>query len=275
MSTQAAGLGARPAFPPLDFHGGFAMLRRALTAGVILVFALAAIAMAQSPDTKAFLKAAREGDLATVRAQLDAGQDVNATELDGYTALMFAVVGQHDEVALLLLDRGADPNIKDPVLGQVPLMFAGNVYRYEKKGLFGMLREQTIDSRPTPVMAALVGHGANVNAFDSRDGWTPLFFSVEASNVDGIRYLLSQGARVNAADLSGMTPLMLAAKSLNASAARELCAGRADPNMTDATGRTAASIAKETKLDKMKGPELETRRADFLSILEACSQASS
>jgi ankyrin repeat protein len=215
-----------------------------------------------------FFKAAQQGDVTTVRDQLDAGQDVNATERGGYTALFLAALGQHDEVALLLLERGADPNLADTTLGQVPLMFAGNIIGYETKGFLAV---NTARSRATPVMGALVEHGANPNARDKKDGRTPLFFAVRASNGDGIKFLASKGADVNAVDDEGKTPLMVAAETLDKTVAGELCASGADKNVKDGKGRSARDVAQRSKgAGSRKGPELEQDRNSFLSILETC-----
>lgn len=52
-------------------------------------------------------KAAREGDLSAIKAQLDAGADINARLL-GYTPLHFAIIYCHSDAALELIEHGAD-----------------------------------------------------------------------------------------------------------------------------------------------------------------------
>lgn len=56
-----------------------------------------------------------EGQDATVRMLIDAGADVNAKvpERDQETALQAACIGNHKEIAEVLLQNGADPNIQD------------------------------------------------------------------------------------------------------------------------------------------------------------------
>jgi uncharacterized protein len=243
------------------------MFRRPLTACAFLLVGLSSVVMAQRPDSGLYFKAARAGDLPTVRAQLEAGQDVNATSREGYTALMESVMAQHDDVALFLLERGADPNIADATLGQVPLMFAGNVFGYERKGILAV---NIAKGRATPVMGALVEHGANVNAKARKDGRTALFFAMSASNIDGMKLLIGKGAYVDAVDDGGKTPLMAAAETLNTTAARQLCASGADKNMKDLKGRTARDLAQESKRAGLKGSELKEARSTFLSTLEMC-----
>ena len=55
--------------------------------------------------------AAAEGRLQTVRLLLELGANVNATNDLGRTALMFASIYGYEEIAAVLLDVGADPNI--------------------------------------------------------------------------------------------------------------------------------------------------------------------
>ena len=67
----------------------------------------------QPPDAESLRRGARLGDLSLVQQALDAKVDVNATSEYGVTALSLACNHGHAEVAKLLLDNGADPNIKD------------------------------------------------------------------------------------------------------------------------------------------------------------------
>src|SRR5207342_300293 len=57
------------------------------------------------------LFAVRAGSLDAVRLLLDAGANVNDLLSDGESALVVATANAHWEVANLLLDRGADPNL--------------------------------------------------------------------------------------------------------------------------------------------------------------------
>ena len=57
--------------------------------------------------------AARAGDLAAVKAQLDAGTDLKATNDDGETALHLASMAGHKEVVKLLLARGVPADVQN------------------------------------------------------------------------------------------------------------------------------------------------------------------
>ena len=59
------------------------------------------------------MEAAANGQADEVRALLDAGDDVNAKDEKGYTALMLAASSGHNEAVQVLLDAGADVHVKD------------------------------------------------------------------------------------------------------------------------------------------------------------------
>jgi hypothetical protein len=53
------------------------------------------------------------GDVELAKLALNAGAKVNAHNNGGTTALILAAQGQHERLVKLLLDRGADPSIRD------------------------------------------------------------------------------------------------------------------------------------------------------------------
>ena len=67
----------------------------------------------QDISADVFRRAARNGELATVKQAIEAGIDVDAKSAYGATALFFACDRGHEEVVNFLLEKGADPNIKD------------------------------------------------------------------------------------------------------------------------------------------------------------------
>jgi hypothetical protein len=60
-----------------------------------------------------FLHAAEEGDLPSLRRQLDRHVDIDSRDSLGRTALMLATLRGQAEAVDLLLDNGADPNVAD------------------------------------------------------------------------------------------------------------------------------------------------------------------
>ncbi|WP_161594607.1 ankyrin repeat domain-containing protein [Marimonas lutisalis] len=76
--------------------------------------ALVAITLAlpaRSGEATDLHRAARNGDLATLTALLDAGADINATDGENETALHKAAKANHARAVTLLLKAGADPYV--------------------------------------------------------------------------------------------------------------------------------------------------------------------
>jgi ankyrin repeat protein len=93
------------------------------TALFLLILFLASSVTAQEANDQ-FFAAARKGDVATVKAMLDKGVDVNLKTRYGATALSYACDKGHLDLAKLLIDRGADVNVKDTFYGEVPIGWA-------------------------------------------------------------------------------------------------------------------------------------------------------
>jgi palmitoyltransferase len=86
-----------------------------------------------------------------------------------------------------------------------------------------------------------------VNALDtrsSRNGRYALNWAAINDHPEIIRFLLANGALVDAHNLTGFTALHHAAESGSAGAATALLDGGADPTIRNAGGETAADVAR-------------------------------
>src|SRR5437879_6026552 len=92
-------------------------------------------------DTGDFLGAIRNNDLKSIRSQLRRPGLVQATDVRGATALMYASLYADPACVKLLLDKGADSNAYDAT-GATALMWA---------------------AREPEKIRLLLAHGANVN----------------------------------------------------------------------------------------------------------------
>ncbi len=61
--------------------------------------------------SSSLMVSAEVGNYTDVKKRLDAGENVNQVDGEGFTALYLACEHNHQEIALLLLDCGADPTI--------------------------------------------------------------------------------------------------------------------------------------------------------------------
>jgi ankyrin repeat protein len=169
----------------------------------------------------AYLFAVRSGSIDTVKVLLDAGVNVNDTLSDGSSALVVAAANAHWELADLLLDRGADPNLAGA--GWTALHQAVRIRRPNIGfGTPGPIPTGTVDS--LEVLKKMVARGADVNARMSRNGMkdgqrnrlnrlgsTPFLLAAKNTDVEVMRLLVALGADPKTPTADGTTPLMVAA----------------------------------------------------------------
>jgi ankyrin repeat protein len=180
-----------------------------------------------------WLAAARNGDLARLKAVLKAGGDPHATNSGVPNALTFAAAGGHLDAVRLLVDHGADISRKSAWYGTLPLIEAAKFGKIEVCELllelgadlqgthnFGMssLHETAFHTR-MKTAEFLIRKGADLNARD-RKGWTPLHMATKrARNRNGdvtedrvalIALLLKSGADHELKNNQGQTALDIA-----------------------------------------------------------------
>jgi len=90
---------------------------------LLLFVALQAPAGNAAADT-ALLDAAQQNDMAGVAKALEQGANVNAKTRYNATALMFGAMNGNLEIVRLLLERGADMNVRDTFYGFTPMAAA-------------------------------------------------------------------------------------------------------------------------------------------------------
>ncbi len=183
------------------------------------------------------LFAARDGRLEVVKVLLQAGANVNEQLLPapqpkpyrgyprgplprpGTSALLFATLSAHYELAAFLLESGADPN--SLASGWTPLHAITGI---RKPGLGDNDPAPTGSGRTTSLefVRKLKQHGANLNARMTKKinvgltglntlGATPFFLAARAADAELMRLLAELGADPKIPNADNATPLMAAA----------------------------------------------------------------
>ena len=154
-----------------------------------LWLSLALWGCAEEPSGEAsILRAARHGDLITLRNLTESGTPLNQTGLNGLTALELAAQSGHAQAVELLALKGASLQSQSPS-GPTPL------HRAAKAG------------HPS-VVAQLLALGILPDQATS-DHWRPLHDAAQAGHVDVIEILLSAGALPDHPNSDPVSPLSL------------------------------------------------------------------
>jgi len=233
---------------------------------VALPFMYIVRAGADSP----LVRAAKDGDVATVRKLITSGADVNAPSGDGSTPLLWAAHRSDIETARALIAAGAKVDAANNY-GITPLLDASGAGDAEMMEL--LLKAGADPNRRHPeghtaLMAAarsgsapavrlLLDRGVDVNATDSFQKQTALMWATAEGHLEVVDVLLKAGADPNLqahitslterknADhpTGGFTALMWAARNGNEELVKRLAEGGADLNLKNGDGASAAMIA--------------------------------
>jgi uncharacterized protein len=213
--------------------------------------------------------AARQGSMAAAEALVALGANLNAVALPetdiplkgdelasvekgiGTSALVFAIINSHFDLAAMLLEKGADPNVAD-VAGEAALYAAVD-----------MNSIQWTQGRPTPIfldqldaidlVKKLLAKGANPNARLSRP---PLKRHHDAGTTLGF------GA--------GATPLMRAARTNDTASMKALLDAGADPFVTLPDRTTTLMIAAGLGYNGLRGEAIRIVVPTPEGAVEAC-----
>jgi len=161
------------------------------------------------------------------------GADINQKDKTyGFTPLMIALQSDYRSIAKLLISEGADIQIKGNNQATALIVAAMNsremVELLLAKGaditarsdngsgvmtncVMGIIRGRvSID-----LAEFLLSKGAEIDEINTTEyygGYTPLFWAVEDNNEELVRFLVQNGANVNARSTKGQTPMSLAEK---------------------------------------------------------------
>jgi ankyrin repeat protein len=162
---------------------------------------------------------AQQGEI--LKALIEAGFGVDATDKLARDALMIATRANQPQLVDLLLQNGGDPSRVDNE-GRSALWYAAQT---------GYIEAARLLLRPE-----------NRNQED-KQGISPLVAAASEGQTEIVAMLLENGVGANAAGRSGPSPLLMAAANGHASTVQRLLAGGATANATGAFGNTALIVA--------------------------------
>lgn len=182
--------------------------------------------------------ASRNNHIGAVRLLLSNDAAVDGVDNDGKTPLYEALIKDHQDVSILLIEHGADvntkihiyedqysilftvvgmngslnPNDNDPercCIKQVKILELclkrGANVNSVNKVYVTPLHWAVLSNCPMNV-STLIKHGANVNAYNEFRH-TPLYYTIWNRYIEMAKILLEHGAKVNALDCDKCTPL--------------------------------------------------------------------
>jgi ankyrin repeat protein len=234
--------------------------------------------LAVAAADRQLIAAVKSGSRDTVRALLTQSVNANASEVDGTTALHWAVRGNDLETTRLLLGAGARPDQANRY-GVTPLSLAalnGSAAVMDALIKAGADPAASVSNGQTMLMIAarsghadaisvLLARGVDVNAHERALGETALIWAAAENHAEAITLLAKHGADLNARSATltfplakygdgksarftvlprgGWTPLMYAARQGAVDAARALAETGAGLNLTDPDGTSALVLA--------------------------------
>lgn len=173
---------------------------------------------------------------------LEQGADVNAAQVDGMTALHWAVFHDRTELTKQLVSAGADVKARNRY--GVPVLYAGCLNG--NKEIVELLLEKGADPNAalrggeTPLMTAsrtgipepvkaLLAHGATLDATDRKDQ-TAMMWAAAEGNVLAVDLLIKAGADHQTPLKSGFNPMFFAVREGRTDVVLRLLAAGVDVN---------------------------------------------
>ena len=188
----------------------------------VFVVGSASTGTSAAPRDARLADAAEQRQLGLVDELLNSGADVNATQVDGMTALHWASYHDDLDTATLLVRSGADVSAKNRY-GVTPISLAAT-------------------NRNGSLVQVLLESGADANTVVS-GGETVLMTASYAGSREVVEVLLKYGADPNATEHRNQTALMWAAAEGHVSVVDALIEANADPQSRLFSGFTSLFFA--------------------------------
>ncbi|KAI1742073.1 hypothetical protein F4680DRAFT_412793 [Xylaria scruposa] len=196
--------------------------------------------------------ATERGLTESIRVILEHGADITATDDQGFSPWLWAVVaGQAASASVLLTSGVTDVNASSadgrsvlgwaaglgwPSIAQLLITHGANLYQDQSAQMSPL--EEAAAAGNLDTVRLLLEAGVDPN-FRGHDGWSALHWAAEESHLEVVQLLLEAGANVNAVSSYGTAPLHCAANGGLVSIVTLLLQEGADPLRITCHGWTA------------------------------------
>ncbi len=217
--------------------------------------------------------ASQDGNIELVKKLINAGIFLNFQTDNGYTALMEAIIKKHDDIAIKLIEAGADTDLPTNYNKFTPLGWAssqGNIVLVEKfisaNTNLNILNDmqhspliEAIGREHQEVAIALIDAGANPNIYaialdeyDEAGSYAKIYTALMLASANGYidvvqRLLENDGIEVNFQNSDGYTALMWAIENNHEQIAQELIQSGADISLITKDGETVLDMLNKSK----------------------------
>jgi ankyrin repeat protein len=201
----------------------------------------------KSSEQLSFANAAAEGRVDELENLTRHGANVNATGIDGMTALYWALDRSSKQGVSWLLEHGADPNA----------IFARD--GTSATSLAAMHEDSWY-------LKEILAHGGDPNFRNPLNKNTPLFDALAAHRDNNVRVLITAGADMNTLNSIGATPMFVAAANQRYELVYDMLKAGADPTVKiGKSGKTVLSVIRRSRVPPGAPPyEWQLKVVDFL-----------
>lgn len=212
-------------------------------AALVIAMSVAGTSLfAASPDMR-LVDALKNSDKAAIKTLLPQRIDPNTIDLDGSTALHWAVRWNNLEAAEALIKNGANVKAANR-FGATPLSLActnGNGAIVEVLLKAGADANAALPGGETALMTAartgdvasvksLLSHGADINFKEARKKQTALMWAAAEGNTEVVAELIERGADIHAQTTGAFTPMLFAVREGRMGVVKALLAAGASVN---------------------------------------------
>ena len=200
------------------------------------------LAAAKGPHGRTLLHGmAYQGNVEAARVFLEHGANIDATDDEGATPLVLAVMGKQPAMVHYLLDAGADPTIRLTYEGNpmavdfADLSAQPDIYYTIKKATLRktdpvMAWIEAVSRADVPEMKLILAMHPEYASSPYPSGSWPLFNAVVTGKREAVEFLLDAHAPVDAQEKDGSSALFLAVVAENAGIANLLIDRGANPS---------------------------------------------